>query len=99
MHKRLILGLLASCALGACVTVNSGSGQKGHATIEQLRARAAFEMDCAEGKLTVTPIDARVKGVSGCGRKATYVEVCEKKDINCTWSRESTKTAAKTARK
>ncbi len=74
-------GLLACAALGllAC-----------GATEEQLRARAAYDMDCSKDSLHIVEIDDRTRGVTGCGQKATYVESCGSTDgyggkHDCTW--------------
>jgi hypothetical protein len=62
----------------------------GDATVDQLRARAAFDMDCPKAELKTTAIDERTRGVAGCGQRLTYVEQCDRvgqwgaKD-NCTW--------------
>jgi hypothetical protein len=52
------------------------------ATEKQLRIRAAFDLDCSESELEVVEIDARTRGVRGCGQHVTYVESCAP---NCTW--------------
>jgi hypothetical protein len=38
--------------------------------------RASFDLDCTE-PLGVTNIDDKTRGVRGCGRQATYVELCD----------------------
>ena len=48
----------------------------------QLRSRAAYDLRCAEDQLQLTKLDKRTRGVDGCGRRATYVWVCEG---SCTW--------------
>ena len=56
------------------------------ATEEQLRTRAAFDMNCSEDRLNIVEIDERTRGVRGCNQQATYIESCQ--DINhrdCTW--------------
>jgi hypothetical protein len=42
-----------------------------------LRRRASFELDCPASTLELIVLDARSRGVRGCGKKATYVERCE----------------------
>ena len=44
-----------------------------HPPIGQLTARASFDMSCPQQRLTVTDLGERTKGVSGCGKRATYV--------------------------
>ena len=41
--------------------------------VAQLKQRAAFDLDCPEAELDVTALGNNVKGVKGCGRRATYV--------------------------
>jgi hypothetical protein len=56
---------------------------------DRLLKRAAFDLDCTKDELTVVNIDARTRGVRGCGRKVTYVESCDAPPTamirNCTW--------------
>ncbi len=59
------------------------------ATDDQLRARAAFDMQCPKNALQLVEIDSQTRGVRGCGQRMTYVESCgfhqglQKGD--CTW--------------
>jgi hypothetical protein len=61
----------------------------GAATTDQLKTRAAFDLNCSEGELQMTELDSKTRGVSGCGRRATYVESCEGAvgtvTRKCTW--------------
>ncbi|HEY3255573.1 MAG TPA: hypothetical protein VGJ91_16560 [Polyangiaceae bacterium] len=57
----------------------------GGATEEQLRARAAFDLDCSESSLRVIEIDEQTSGVRGCGQRATYVQRCQAQKTDCTW--------------
>lgn len=70
---------------GALVIVTAaGCG----ASLEQLRTRAAFDFSCPEPQLSVVDIDSRTKGVTGCGKKGTFVESCTPtpwKNLECTW--------------
>ncbi|WP_394824887.1 hypothetical protein [Pendulispora albinea] len=38
----------------------------------QLRTRAAFDLQCSESQLNVVEFDPWRRGVSGCGKKASY---------------------------
>ncbi len=38
--------------------------------------RAAFDFECKEEGITITEIDDRTWGASGCGRRATYLMMC-----------------------
>jgi len=72
MSKRLIAFFLL---LGGC-----------GATEEQLRARAAFDLECREESLHIVEIDEKTRGVRGCGQHATYVEHCTAGNGgDCTW--------------
>jgi hypothetical protein len=56
------------------------------ATEEQLRTRAAFDMQCSEQDLRVVWLDERTAGVRGCGQQGTYVETCPNLNkTDCTW--------------
>ena len=61
-----------------------------HASGDQLAHRASFDLNCAEKQLQVVELDARTRGVSGCGQKVTYVETCDGPRQNfgtkCTWA-------------
>src|SRR5687768_7044664 len=66
----------------------------GGASLEQLRARVAFDFHCPGAQVSIVPIDERTRGVSGCGRQATYIENCAMTDVyggkhNCTWVQNS----------
>jgi hypothetical protein len=72
---RNILIVTMSVVLGAC-----------GATESQLRSRAAFDFSCPQGQLQITEIDGRSKGVTGCGKRAVYVEQCKPNNASdCTW--------------
>src|SRR5262245_50827737 len=55
------------------------------ATLGQLQARASFDLGCPYPELRLFHFDDRAKGVSGCGRRLTYVEVCDERRGACTW--------------
>ncbi len=59
------------------------------ATLEQLQARAAFDLGCPKEQLSVVELDGQTRGVTGCGKKATYVESCRSAmngaPVDCTW--------------
>jgi hypothetical protein len=62
----------------------------GGATADQLRARAAFDLNCPQSQVNVVELDERTRGVRGCGQQATYVENCSMIDgyggkHDCTW--------------
>lgn len=58
------------------------------ASLENLVARAQFDLDCPEKDLRVVPLDSKTRGVTGCGKRATYLEVCDLTGwgpMNCRW--------------
>lgn len=78
MGQRLVLAIATAMALGC------------GATEEQLRARAAYDLDCKESSLDIVEIDDRTRGVKGCGQRVTYVESCGRVGDfgakgDCTW--------------
>lgn len=73
------LGLLVLVA--AC-----GAPQKSNEASAVVK-RATFELQCDRDKLKWTKFDERSYGVSGCGKRATYVATCSNPEIqdSCTW--------------
>ncbi|HYQ29604.1 MAG TPA: hypothetical protein VER04_20380 [Polyangiaceae bacterium] len=60
------------------------------ATPQQLRARAGFDLNCAQDQLQIVTIDDTTRGVRGCGKQATYMEHCNMTDrtafgAECAW--------------
>lgn len=80
----LVLGSLLSVA--GCAT--TGATSRLSQEDRQLMKRAAFDLDCAE-PMHITRIDAKTRGVRGCGRRATYVQLCDAPGISfavhCAW--------------
>lgn len=59
--------------LGLVVILFAATGCRA-AMRDNLRTRAAFELDCPAEKLTLTELGGfTTQGVSGCDRKAVYV--------------------------
>ena len=58
-----------------------------------LEARAAHDLNCSQDQVVVTELGGKSYGVSGCGKKATYTEVCTPKpgsfSGDCDWSQSS----------
>ncbi len=88
MTKARIPAALLITALSACIVMASSQNQ--------LVRRAQFDLQCANEELAFTPIDNRTQGVSGCGRQATYVEVCQP-GSSCTWVLNSAPVASPAA--
>lgn len=38
---------------------------------------APFDLDCPEKELSYTQIDENTMGVTGCGKRAKYVQICD----------------------
>lgn len=50
--------------------------------LNNLKARAAYDMQCPEEQLELTKLSRTVYGVRGCGRQGTYI--CRTRDAkNC----------------
>jgi hypothetical protein len=77
---------VTSQLLAAPVVVMFGILAGCTATESQLRSRAAFDLQCDAKSIQIVKIDARTRGVRGCGQQATYVESCSGPNgSNCTW--------------
>jgi hypothetical protein len=57
--------------IAVAVLVLSGCG----ATLQQLKARAAVDLDCDAEHLALQPIDDATQKVAGCGKSAVYVQL------------------------
>jgi hypothetical protein len=57
------------------------------ASTDALKARATFDLQCPAPDVQIIDIDARTKGVRGCGKQMTYVEICDNRPDgwHCTW--------------
>lgn len=75
----------STAALGFALLLAACAGPG--ATAEQLKARATFDLECPEPEVQVHDLGARVRGVVGCGRRLSYVEVCETRPdgTHCAW--------------
>lgn len=59
--------------LGCCVVIVAGCSTLA-GRLELLKNRAAFDMDCPKEQLQLTDLGGQnTYGVSGCGKRATYV--------------------------
>jgi|HubBroStandDraft_4_1064222.scaffolds.fasta_scaffold178087_2 hypothetical protein len=63
--KRLVLGSMVFCFFVGCASWQ-----------ERLVPQAAFDLSCPEGQINVFLLNPHVAGVTGCGKKATYNDVC-----------------------
>ncbi|HSC86360.1 MAG TPA: hypothetical protein VLC09_03790 [Polyangiaceae bacterium] len=80
--KRGVLGALALWFAGC-------SG----ASVDQLRARAASDLECTPERLQLQPLGDHAQRVSGCSKRLTYLEICDgpKSDptTRCTWAQDA----------
>lgn len=70
------------------------------APIEGLVSRAQFDLNCPERDIRVQMLDDKTRGVTGCGKRATYLEVCDTTgwgNMNCRWVLNSPVPIATTA--
>jgi hypothetical protein len=60
---------------------------------DRLLKRAAFDLHCTKDEMSVTKLDEKTRGVRGCGRQATYVEMCDAAPTSmlrtCSWVMDS----------
>jgi len=83
MKKLLSLALFLSVA-SAC----AARDRRQNEMYENLRTRAAFDMNCDRAAVELTPLDDNTVGVRACGERATYVgHMCtgEFYTSSCTW--------------
>ena len=73
--------LFAAAAVGLMACAPKG------ASVDQLMSRATFDFDCPRPELQIHELGDMARGVTGCGRRLTYVEVCENRvdGMHCTW--------------
>lgn len=67
--KIRLLAILGATAVCGCKT-----GEPAKHPVSQ---RAPADLGCPEEELSHRPVDSSTMAVEGCGRRATYVEVCE----------------------
>jgi hypothetical protein len=70
-RRPLMLAAAVLLGMAACAT----SDQSPLETL-RLRKRASFDLDCA-GEIQVIRLDEKTRGVRGCARQATYVQLCD----------------------
>lgn len=82
---RFALFLLCVLAAPGCAASTPAPTVGGN--LNELQARAAFDLGCPPQQLRLYNFDERSKGVVGCGRRLTYVHWCQLTDgVNrCTW--------------
>ena len=81
--------LVAGSFVAAAGCATSGPSAMEIVQNRRLVKRAAFDLDCPTEPMSIVKIDEKTRGVRGCGRQATYVELCDAPVDNpmrtCTW--------------
>jgi hypothetical protein len=67
----MLVGMVGCVGAQVAACAETTSGAK-----HPVRARAPFDLHCSAEDLAFERFDAKTIGVSGCGRRATYVEHC-----------------------
>lgn len=65
------MGLIGALAIGASLACAAGPVPE--KDVSSLRTRAALDLSCPEERLVIQKIDETTRGVSGCGKRATYL--------------------------
>jgi hypothetical protein len=74
--------LLGALVAAACTPLENPRTVKAlEEESDQLKSRASFDFDCPKSSIRTVTIDDRTKGVTGCGRRAVYIQTCSP----CTW--------------
>lgn len=68
---RTLVPLLVSCV---AVAIAGCAMHVPH--LSDLRRRAAFDLQCPEAQLSHVDLGGEIHGVTGCGRRATYIRFC-----------------------
>lgn len=79
--------MLAVGLVGCAATIPSS---------EQVKIRAAHDLQCTADQVQTTQVDAKTIKVNACGQERTYTEDCVTADTTrCTWvARAGTNTAS-----
>ena len=84
-----ISGGRTACWLGGLLLLLAAVASCGvpikRATMQQLEARASFDLACAPAWMVMYYIDERTKGIAGCGQRITYEERCDELLGKCSW--------------
>lgn len=70
-ERKKVVGLIGTLAIGASLACAAGPVPE--KDVSSLRMRAAVDLKCAEERLVITKVDDATRGVSGCGKRATYL--------------------------
>ncbi len=85
LQRRRIGGCGGAIALAAALAGSGCAADLKRANLRELQMRAAFDLSCPPQSLGLYPFDERSKGVAGCGKRLTYVEICDYGTASCTW--------------
>lgn len=86
VERRKLVGLIGALAIGASLACAAGPVPS--KDLSSLRTRAALDLKCPEERLVIQQVDEATRGVSGCGKRATYLnrakpcEPGEKPDVD-----------------
>jgi len=79
----------AALVLGGAGCATTGPSATELLANRRLVVRAASDLDCPSAPLDITSLDEATRIVTGCGRRATYVEICDGATDSvtqrCTW--------------
>lgn len=75
INKNSLFMALMLFILSGCTTFND--------RVDVTAKRAAFDLSCSVEELTYSDLGPQLVGVTGCGKKATYVVQCSLSGANC----------------
>lgn len=90
---RPVLALCISCFTLACTPEPEAPARPRR---HPVAVRAPYDLNCPRNQLVYDQLDNSTMGVSGCGRRATYVRLCQDRvtktwgnnidiDVECRW--------------
>jgi hypothetical protein len=74
---------LAAAVWASCFAIQVSGCVSSEQMDAKLRTRASFDLDCPSQDLEIMELDTATRGVSGCGRHASYIGLCQ--NFECTW--------------
>jgi hypothetical protein len=87
--RRGLTVLAAGSFVGVAGCATTGPSATELLQDRRLVNRAAFDLDCPTEPMSIVRIDEHTRGVRGCGRHATYVQLCDAPVDNpmrsCAW--------------
>jgi hypothetical protein len=83
----VIVGVASVLSVAGCATTGPSATEL--LQDRRLVNRAAFDLDCQTEPISIIRIDEKTRGARGCGRQATYVQLCDAPVDNplraCAW--------------